>query len=289
MRLEFTKMHGLGNDFVMIDLVSQHAFLEPEHIRLLADRNFGVGFDQLLLVEPPAHPDVDFRYRIFNADGSEVSQCGNGARCFARFVQDRQLTHKEIIKVETASGVLELRVDARGWVVVNMGAPRFAPEQIPFQASTEALTYCVDVLQQSVTLATVNMGNPHAVIVVADVATAPLATLGAALEKHERFPQKVNVGFMQVVNKNAINLRVFERGTGETLACGSGACAAVVAGIRQGLLASPVQVSLTGGQLEVEWAGEGQPVIMSGPTAKVFEGFIYLSELQKSPLMAGGK
>ncbi len=281
MRLEFTKMHGLGNDFVVIDLVSQRVKLTPEQIRELADRHFGVGFDQLLLVEPPETPEVDFRYRIFNADGSEVSQCGNGARCFARFVRDRRLTQKKVLKVETASGIIELRADDDGWVTVDMGAPRFAPAQIPFQADAEALTYRVDVAGQNVELATVNMGNPHAVLRVENVDTAAVETLGPALESHARFPERVNVGFMQIVDKQHIRLRVFERGSGETLACGTGACAAAVAGIRLGWLQSPVMVKLPGGELEIRWDGEGQPVIMHGPTARVFEGVLRLPDLRQ--------
>lgn len=281
MRLEFTKMHGLGNDFVVIDLVSQRVKLTPEQIRELADRHFGVGFDQLLLVEPPETPEVDFRYRIFNADGSEVSQCGNGARCFARFVRDRRLTQKKVLKVETASGVIELRADDDGWVTVDMGAPRFAPAQIPFQADAEALTYRVDVAGQMVELATVNMGNPHAVLRVESVDTAAVETLGPALESHTRFPERVNVGFMQIVDRQHIRLRVFERGSGETLACGTGACAAAVAGIRQGWLQSPVMVKLPGGELEIRWEGEGQSVIMHGPTARVFEGVLRLPDLRQ--------
>ncbi|MDF3030818.1 MAG: dapF [Moraxellaceae bacterium] len=288
MRLEFTKMHGLGNDFVVIDLVSQHVRLEPEQIRLLADRHFGIGCDQLLLVEPPDRPDVDFRYRIFNADGSEVQQCGNGARCFARFVRERRLTAKNILRVETASGVIELRIDDKGWVTVDMGAPRFAPERIPFQATAEALTYDVEVNGQTVTLSTVNMGNPHAVLRVDNVDTAAVESLGPALERHPRFPERVNVGFMQVVDPHRIRLRVFERGAGETLACGTGACAAAVAGMRLGLLESPVRVALPGGELEIDWAGEGHAVIMRGPTAKVFDGVTRLPDA-RPPREDGGK
>jgi len=280
MRLEFTKMHGLGNDFVVIDLVSQRVRLEPEQIRELADRNFGVGFDQLLLVEPPDSPDVDFRYRIFNADGSEVSQCGNGARCFARFVRDRRLTQKKVMRVETASGIIELRIDDTGWVTVDMGAPRFAPAEIPFVTDAAALTYQVEVAGRLVELSTVNMGNPHAVLLVEDADTAPVATLGPALENHPRFPERVNVGFLQIVDRQHVRLRVFERGSGETLACGTGACAAAVAGIRLGYLQSPVMVKLLGGELEISWEGEGRPVIMHGPTARVFEGVLRLPDFK---------
>lgn len=286
MRLEFTKMHGLGNDFMVIDLVTQRVRLEPEQIRQLADRHFGIGFDQLLLVEPPDNPDVDFRYRIFNADGSEVSQCGNGARCFARFVRERRLTRKNVLRVQTACGVLELRIDDNDQVTVDMGAPRFAPAEIPFTADADALSYTVEVDGQSVSLSTVNMSNPHAVLRVDDVDTAPVLTLGPLLESHVRFPERVNVGFMQIVDTHQIRLRVFERGSGETLACGSGACAAVVAGIRLGLLSSPVTVALRGGELEIHWAGAGEPVIMIGPTAKVFDGFVRLPEM-KRPAASG--
>jgi diaminopimelate epimerase len=279
MRLEFTKMHGLGNDFVVIDAVTQSIELSTEQICTLADRHFGVGFDQLLLVEPPTRPDVDFRYRIFNADGSEVSQCGNGARCFARFVRDRRLSPKSTLRVETASGVIELRINEENWVTVDMGAPRFTPAEIPFVAEANALTYDVDVQGQTVTLSTVNMGNPHAVLRVDDVDTAPVEHLGPLLESHVRFPERVNVGFLQVVNAHEARLRVYERGSGETLACGTGACAAVVAGIRQGWLSSPVKIHLPGGPLDISWAGPSQSVIMTGPTASVFEGVLRLSEL----------
>ncbi len=278
MRLEFTKMHGLGNDFMVIDLVSQRLRLDAAQIRQLADRHFGVGFDQLLVVEPPGQPDVDFRYRIFNADGSEVSQCGNGARCFARFVRERRLTRKNRLVVETASGVIELTVDDDHNVTVNMGRPRFAPAEIPFTADAEALTYGLEVDGTPVTFATVNMGNPHAVLRVDNVDTAPVARLGPLLETHPRFPERVNVGFMQVQDAQHIRLRVFERGSGETLACGTGACAAAVAGIRQGWLQSPVQVSLPGGALEIHWDGGESPVIMIGPTARVFDGVLRLPD-----------
>lgn len=279
MRLEFTKMHGLGNDFMVIDLVSQRLRLSPEQIRQLADRHFGVGFDQLLVVEPPETPDVDFCYRIFNADGSEVQQCGNGARCFARFVRERRLTRKDLLRVETASGVIELSIDDLGWVTVNMGAPKFAPDEIPFVAEAESLVYPVQVNGQTVELSTVNMGNPHAVLLVDNVDTAAVETLGPALESHARFPERVNVGFLQVVDRHQARLRVFERGTGETLACGTGACAAAVAGIRRGLLDSPVKVTLPGGELEIRWAGPGEPVIMIGPTARVYDGVIRLPDV----------
>jgi diaminopimelate epimerase len=279
MRLEFTKMHGLGNDFMVIDLVSQRLRLTPEQIRQLADRHFGVGFDQLLVVEPPETPDVDFCYRIFNADGSEVQQCGNGARCFARFVRERRLTRKNVLRVETASGVIELSIDDLDWVTVNMGAPKFAPAEIPFVAEAETLVYPVQLNGQVVELSIVNMGNPHAVLLVDNVDTANVETVGPLLESHARFPERVNVGFLQVQHRHQARLRVFERGTGETLACGTGACAAAVAGIRRGLLDSPVKISLPGGELEIRWAGPGEPVIMIGPTARVYDGVIRLPDV----------
>ncbi|WP_447754501.1 diaminopimelate epimerase [Pseudomonas nicosulfuronedens] len=276
MLLRFTKMHGLGNDFMVLDLVSQHAHVQPRHVKQWGDRNFGVGFDQLLIVEPPGTPDADFRYRIFNCDGTEVEQCGNGARCFARFVVDKRLTAKKTIRVETKGGMIELTIANDGQVTVNMGAPRLAPEQVPFQADAEALSYTLELDGQAVELAAISMGNPHGVLRVDDVDSAPVRTLGPKLEVHERFPQKANIGFLQVVNPNQARLRVWERGVGETLACGTGACAAAVAGIRQGWLQSPVQIDLPGGRLSIEWAGPGQPVMMTGPAVRVFEGQVRL-------------
>lgn len=274
MIVEFTKMHGLGNDFMVVDLISQHAHLRPDVIKRLADRQMGIGFDQLLLVEPPGKPDVDFRYRIFNADGSEVEQCGNGARCFAVFVREKKLTDKNVIKVETKNGDIELRIKDDGRVLVDMGAPRLTPEQVPFVADQENSVYAVDVDNTSVELSALSMGNPHAVLLVDSVADAPVLSLGPLLESHQRFPEKVNVGFMEVVHKRFIKLRVFERGVGETLACGTGACAAAVAGIRRGLLESPVEVKLPGGNLTISWAGDDEPVMMEGPAVNVFEGRI---------------
>ncbi|KIQ05247.1 MULTISPECIES: diaminopimelate epimerase [Pseudomonas] len=276
MLLRFTKMHGLGNDFMVLDLVSQHAHIQPKHAKQWGDRHTGVGFDQLLLVEPPQNPDVDFRYRIFNSDGSEVEQCGNGARCFARFVLDKRLTVKKTIRVETKGGIIELQVRADGLITVDMGAPRLAPEQIPFQADAEALNYAVEVEGRTHALAAVSMGNPHAVLRVDDVDSAPVHELGAKLEHHPRFPQRVNVGFLQVVDRQRGRLRVWERGAGETQACGTGACAAAVAAIRQGWMDSPVQLELPGGKLTIEWAGPGQPVMMTGPAVRVYEGQVRL-------------
>ncbi|WPP44718.1 diaminopimelate epimerase [Pseudomonas sp. AN-1] len=276
MLLRFTKMHGLGNDFMVLDLVTQHAHIQPKHVRQWGDRHTGVGFDQLLIVEPPSRPDVDFRYRIFNADGSEVEQCGNGARCFARFVLDKRLTAKKRIRVETKNSVIELNVRNDGQITVDMGAPRLAPAEIPFVAPEAAIAYEVEVDGRTLELAAVSMGNPHGVLRVADVDTAPVHQLGPQLETHPRFPQKANIGFLQVVDAHHARLRVWERGCGETQACGTGACAAAVAGIRQGWLQSPVQISLPGGSLSIEWAGPGAPVLMTGPALRVFEGQVRL-------------
>lgn len=274
MQLQFTKMHGTGNDFVVIDLISQHYQLRARDVRRLADRHFGVGCDQVLVVEAPQHPDVDFRYRIFNADGGEVEQCGNGARCFARFVRDKKLTAKRVIRVETAAGIIELRVLPNQDVEVDMGAPEFEPRNIPFAAPARALSYRLQVDGEELEIGAVSMGNPHAVLRVDNVSRAGVERLGPLIEAHVDFPQRVNAGFMQVVTESEIKLRVYERGAGETLACGTGACAAVVYGISRGWLRESVTVSLPGGKLNVAWAGAGHPVIMTGPTAVVFEGTI---------------
>ena len=274
MMLRFTKMHGLGNDFVVLNGIDQVVDLSPEQIRRLADRHFGIGCDQLLIVESPPTPDLDFRYRIFNADGGEVEQCGNGARCFVRFVHDQGLTDKREIAVVTAAGVIRPRLEADGRVTVDMGQPRLEPADIPFQAARQAPLYTLRDGDQDIELAAVSMGNPHAVIRVESVDTAAVATLGPRLERHPRFPRRVNVGFMQIVDRSSIRLRVFERGSGETLACGSGACAAVVAGRVQGLLDQRVQVHLRGGELDLSWAGPGEPVWMTGPAVSVFDGVI---------------
>ncbi|MDD5366882.1 MAG: diaminopimelate epimerase [Gallionellaceae bacterium] len=275
MRLTFTKMQGLGNDFVVFDGVRQHVDLKPEQLRLLADRHFGVGCDQILLVERPGRPDCDFRYRIFNADGGEVQQCGNGARCFARFVHDQGLTDKREIRVETASGIIVPRLEADGQVTVDMGPPRFEPAEIPFVADARAVTYVLDDLPDGpVELVALSMGNPHAVLETCNVDTAPVAEWGPLIEHHPRFPERVNVGFMQLLHSRAIRLRVFERGSGETLACGTGACAAAVAGMVRGLLEREVEVQTRGGRLTIRWDGEGHPVLMTGPAVSVFEGEI---------------
>jgi len=272
MKLRFTKMHGLGNDFVVFDAVNQRVNLAPEQVRRIADRHFGVGCDQILLVEKSGRPDADFRYRIFNADGGEVSQCGNGARCFVRFVHEHGLTDKSVIRVETGSGMIVPRLLENGEVAVDMGAPRFTPADIPFAADQEKITYPLQVGEHTLDIAALSMGNPHAVLRVNDLDNAPVAILGAAIESHPRFPERVNAGFMQLVDAHEIRLRVFERGAGETLACGTGACAAAVAGIRQGWLASPVTVHTRGGDLNIEWAGFGHTVFMTGPATTVFEG-----------------
>lgn len=276
MKLKFTKMHGLGNDFVVLDGVRQNITLTPAQLRFLADRNFGVGCDQILLVEKPGQAGIDFRYRIFNADGSEVEQCGNGARCFVRFVHEQGLTDKREIKVETKSGIISPRLEADGNVTVDMGKPVFAPDRIPFVSPTDAVIQPLQVGDQEVAITAVSMGNPHAVQVVEDVDTAPVAIQGPMIESHPRFPQRVNAGFLQVVDRHSVRLRVYERGAGETLACGTGACAAVVAGISRDLLDSPVRVSTRGGELSIAWNGPGTPVHMTGPAVTVFSGEIEL-------------
>jgi len=275
MKFKFTKMHGLGNDFVLIDGVNQSVKLSLEQLRLLANRHFGVGCDQILLVEK-AKSNADFRYRIFNADGSEVEQCGNGVRCFARYVHDQGMTQKNEIRVETIGGLIIPKLESNGEVTVNMGTPKFEPQEIPFIAEKRMLTYPLDIDDKRVEFSILSMGNPHAVQIVEDINHAPVLVEGALIECHPRFPQHVNAGYMQVVNRNHINLRVYERGTGETLACGTGACAAVVTGINRGLLGSKVKVSTLGGNLIVHWEGENHPVWITGPAISVFDGEIEL-------------
>ena len=276
MTLEFSKMHGLGNDFVVIDAVNQGVSLTADQVRSLADRHRGIGFDQLLLVERPRAAQADFRYRIFNADGGEVSQCGNGARCFMRFVHDRGLSDRRELLVETASGPLRLVLEDDDQVTVDMGEPRLEPREIPFEAPARAASYTLEVAGERIEIGALSMGNPHAVTRVRDVDTAPVGRLGPALERHPRFPQGVNAGFMQIIDFEHIRLRVFERGAGETLACGSGACAAVVAGRLWDRLAARVKVTLRGGDLVVSWAGRGYPVYLTGPATHVFTGRIDL-------------
>ncbi|MBI1424128.1 MAG: diaminopimelate epimerase [Gammaproteobacteria bacterium] len=276
MTLHFSKMHGLGNDFVVIDAISQPVALTADQIRQLADRHFGIGFDQLLLVETAQQSGADFRYRIFNADGGEVEQCGNGARCFARFVRAKGLTDKDRIAVETMKGILILSIQADQQVTVNMGIPDFIPAHIPFEVPARAAHYDLDVDNQTLRIGAVSMGNPHAVTQVDDIQHAPVTSLGPLIERHPAFPRRVNAGFMQIESPTAIAVRVYERGAGETLACGSGACAAMVVGRHWGLLEETVHVHLTGGTLIISWQGEGQPVMMTGPAEFVFEGSIEL-------------
>jgi len=276
MRIRFTKMQGLGNDFVVLDALRQRVSLDADKCRLLADRRFGVGCDQVLLVERAQSPDTDFFYRIFNADGSEAEQCGNGARCFARFVRDKGLTNKDEISVGTKAGDLRLYLEADGQVRVSMGVPSFEPARIPFLAEAPADTYPLEVGGETISIGAVSMGNPHAVLRVEDVEQSPVNVLGPLIERHPRFPKRVNAGFMQVLGPDHIRLRVFERGVGETLACGTGACAAVAVGRRLGLLAERVRVSLPGGDLVIEWSREPRPLWMTGPAVSVYEGEIDL-------------
>ena len=281
MKLKFTKMHGAGNDFVVIDAIHQDIAFTPAQFQRLADRRFGVGADQMLIVERPQSPGVDFRYRIYNNDGGEVEQCGNGARAFVRYVVEKGLTGKRAIRVETMSGVIEPRLEDDGGITVDMGAPVLAPALVPFDAAGlegrpegDDTLWPLDVNGRTVLVSAVSMGNPHAVQVVADSEAAPVAQDGPVIEHHPRFPNRVNAGFMQVLDRHAIRLRVFERGAGETLACGTGACAAVVAGIRRGLLDSPVRVETRGGELSIAWAGGNAPVLLTGPAVTVFDGEI---------------
>lgn len=272
MLMKFTKMHGLGNDFVVIDAVTQNVRVTGSMVRRLANRTLGIGCDQVLVIEPPTEEDIDFNYRIFNQDGGEVEQCGNGARCLARYVYDRQLTGKNPILVKTKNRVMTMHLEANKLVRVDMGIPQLDPAQIPFQAEGPAARYDIDVAGETYQVAAVSMGNPHTLLQVDDVDTAPVETLGPALECHSRFPNRVNVGFMQIVDRNTIKLRVFERGVGETQACGSGACAAAVAAIQQELVDSSVTVQLTGGDLNIQWQGENKPLLMTGPAVSVFHG-----------------
>ena len=289
MRLRFTKMQGLGNDFVVLDATREPLALDADAVRKLADRRFGVGCDQVLVVEPARSADTEFHYRIFNADGGEVENCGNGARCFARYVLDKGLTRNRTIAVGTAAGVLTLRVRDDARVSVQMGVPQFEPARVPFRAERRAPTYRIEVAGSERTVSVLALGNPHAVQVVADVDEAPVNEEGPLIERHERFPQRVNAGYMQVVSRNSIRLRVYERGSGETLACGTGACAAVVAGIRLGLLSSPVRVATRGGELDIEWAGESAEVVMTGPACTVFEGEIELYRVPAESTTAGAE
>lgn len=281
MKIRFTKMQGAGNDFVMLDAIRQTFELTASQIRFIADRHFGIGCDQILVVEKATRPDVDFRYRIFNADGGEVEQCGNGARCFVRFVHEQGLTTQRQIRVETLSGIISPQLEATGEVTVDMGQPRFLPADIPFISERDAIVHTLVAGDTSVDISVVSMGNPHAVQVVADVDTAPVAQLGPLIESHPRFPKRVNAGFMQIIDAHTVRLRVYERGAGETLACGTGACAAVVAGIRRQLLVSPVRVITRGGELSIAWHGSDSVpgrVLLTGPATTVFTGEFDLPE-----------
>jgi diaminopimelate epimerase len=281
MKIHFTKMHGIGNDFIVLDHTKSPFQLSKEVIQSLSHRQLGVGFDQLLVVEKTTLEDVDFKYRIFNKDGGEVEQCGNGARCFYRFVKDKHLTDKVSIRVETKSGVIELTEDNERMIEVNMGEPIFNPKLIPFLSESEKNEYPISIdlphQEETLNMAILSMGNPHAVITVKDTHTAPVTTLGPYLESHKLFPKRVNVGFMEIITPHHIRLRVFERGVGETLACGTGACAAVVSGIKSQSLSSPVKVDMQGGSLSIDWKGSGHPVMMKGPAVTLYEGDIEIA------------
>lgn len=283
MRIQFTKMHGLGNDFMVIDAVRQDVTITSDMVQAWGDRHFGIGFDQLLIVEPPTRPEVSFRYRIFNADGDEVEQCGNGARCFAAFVAREGLTSSTVISVETAGGIIELHLQDDGMVRVNMGIPRLQPKDVPFKAENFQPLYNVtldDEPEHTVQLSAVSMGNPHAVLLVDDVDSGLVPVLGPLLESHEAFPARVNIGFLQIINRQVGRLRVYERGVGETLACGSGACAAMVAARLQNKLDTHATLQLNGGELTLNWEGEGHPVYMTGPATFVFDGTVDWEEGQ---------
>ncbi|OMH39580.1 diaminopimelate epimerase [Motiliproteus sp. MSK22-1] len=276
MLVRFTKMHGLGNDFVVLDLMTQRIKIDQDTVRRLSDRHFGIGFDQLLIVEAPTDPEMDFKYRIFNADGSEVEHCGNGARCFAKFVTEKRLTGKQTIAVQTMKGPIYLTLTDNNRVRVDMGQPIIEPAEVPFIADIKSSSYSLAIGTELLEISAISMGNPHGVIVVEDVDSAPVETLGPLLESHERFPAKANIGFMQIIDRQHIRLRVYERGAGETLACGTGACAAVVAGQIRGMLDANVEVELPGGKLDIEWHGAGTDLIMTGSATNVFEGQIHI-------------
>lgn len=274
--LKFTKMQGIGNDFIVLDGIKETIVLTKEIIRFLSDRHFGIGCDQILLVERPTHPQADFLYRIFNADGQEVEQCGNGARCFVRFVHEQKLTQKTQLTLQTQQRLIHTSLEENGQVTVDMGAPIFTPAAIPFIVDKEAITYSLSIASEIVQIGAISMGNPHAVLFVNNIEEAPVASLGALIQNHERFPDKANVGFAEIITASHIKLRVFERGAGETLACGTGACAAVVAGIQQHFLAQTVDVDTKGGRLTIHWQKDHHPVLMSGPAMTVFHGEIIL-------------
>ena len=276
MLMKFTKMHGLGNDFVVIDTVRQNVDVSPEMVRRLAHRNLGIGCDQVLVIEPPSEKNIDFNYRIFNCDGAEVEQCGNGARCLGRYIFDQRLSGKKSVLVKTKNRVMEIQSSSKNLITANMGAPVFKPADIPFIAEQQDKLYTIDIDNQPYSISAISMGNPHAVIQVEDIDSVAVEALGSQLQAHPRFPESVNVGFMEIVNRQHIKLRVFERGVGETQACGSGACAAAVAAIQQELVDHSIRVELLGGELRIEWRGDSQPVLMSGPAISVFQGQIKL-------------
>ena len=274
MLIKFTKMHGLGNDFVVIDAVRQQINLSPKTIKQLADRNMGIGCDQVLVIEPPTEKNIDFNYRIFNCDGTEVEQCGNGARCMGRYIADQRLSGKKSVLLKSKNRVMKIQLQNNKLVSVDMGVPIFEPQEIPFIADSAEITHSIDLNGQCFEIAAISMGNPHAVIQVDDIKNAAVEKLGSQLQAHRQFPESVNVGFMEIVDPQHIRLRVFERGAGETQACGSGACAAAVAAIQQGLVKNSVKVELLGGELSIKWQGNTQPVLMIGPAETVFHGQI---------------
>lgn len=276
MLIKFTKMHGLGNDFVVIDAVRQAVNLNSDIIKQLADRNLGIGCDQVLVIEPPSAKNIDFDYRIFNCDGTEVEQCGNGARCMGRYIADQNLSGKKLVRLKSKNRIMEVQLKSRTLVTVDMEPPTLEPDAIPFIADNQNTTYAIDIDGQTHNISAISMGNPHAVIRVDDINSAAVEQLGPQLQAHRQFPESVNVGFMEIVNPQHIRLRVYERGAGETQACGSGACAAAVAAIRQGLVENIVNIELLGGELSIEWQGDEQPVLMTGPTETVFHGQIKL-------------
>jgi diaminopimelate epimerase len=276
MLIKFTKMHGLGNDFVVIDAVRQHINLTTDAIKILADRNLGIGCDQVLLIEPPSNKNIDFNYRIFNCDGSEVEQCGNGARCMGRFIADQQLSGKKTVLLQTKNRIMEVTTNAKNLVTANMGEPTFTPADIPFFSQQQDTLYVIEAESQNFEIAALSIGNPHAVIQVDDVDSTAVEDIGPLIQAHSQFPESVNVGFMQIIDRQNIKLRVYERGVGETKACGSGACAAAVAAIQQDLVDSKVNLELLGGELCIEWLGEGEPILMTGPAKTVFHGKIKL-------------
>jgi len=276
MLIKFTKMHGLGNDFVVIDAVRQHININTDMIKRLADRNLGIGCDQVLIIEPPTDKDIDFNYRIFNCDGSEVEQCGNGARCMGRYISDQQLSGKKSVRLKTKNRVMEIQSSAHNMITVNMSTPIFTPTDIPFISQHQAQCYDIEIENQNYSVAVLSVGNPHAVVEVTDINTAAVEKIGSLIQAHSQFPESVNVGFMQIIDRQHIKLRVYERGVGETQACGSGACAAAVAAIQQDLVDPSVNIELLGGKLFIEWQGDNKPIHMTGPAVTVFNGKIKL-------------